>query len=170
MKKEEAAAHDKKVNRVLKYGVKGVKCTTSASRIASGFVADKAEEVAKKSANYLTEKNRKSENCSGNKKGGKTISSSIRGVTHGGLTAFGTVYGGIEDNVKVLGKCLRKESVNVVQHKYGSEMGEVCDDAFTAAGNVAMTSLNVASLSMKGFAKKTAKILAKEAGKSLLED
>jgi len=60
-------------------------------------------------------------------------------------------------------------SVEVVQHKYGGEAGEVYGEAMTAAGNGAMTYMNVASLGVKGLVKKTAKQTAKGVGKGVLE-
>merc|ERR1712079_847976 len=91
-------------------------------------------------------------------------------AARGGLIAYGTVYAGLEENAKVLGRCLKDESVEVVQHKYGGEAGEVYGEAMTAAGNGAMTYLNVASLGVKGLVKKTAKQTAKGVGKSVLQN
>lgn len=83
-------------------------------------------------------------------------------AARGGLIAFGTVYSGLEDSAKVLGACMKDKSVSVVQHRYGQEAGLVYGDAMSAAGNAAMTYMNVTSLGVKGIAKKTAKETAKQ--------
>merc|ERR1712054_300896 len=79
-------------------------------------------------------------------------------AARGGLIGYGTVYNGLENSAKVLGKN--------VNHKYGGEAGVVFGDACTAAGNAAMTYLNVQSLGVKGLVKKT----AKETGKNVVKN
>jgi len=53
--------------------------------------------------------------------------------------------------------------------RYGEEASKVYGDAMTAAGNAAMTYMNVSSLGVKGIVKKTAKETAKGVGKNVLE-
>jgi len=174
----EAADQDTKVNSALKYSIKGVGYATYATVKVSGFVANRVGKLTKNTADYLAKKIEKPISGavvgSGNGGGssGMTKSSSMRHIldaARGGLIAYGTVYAGLEENAKVLGKCLKEESVEVVQHKYGGEAGEVYGEAMTAAGNGAMTYLNVASLGVKGLVKKTAKQTAKGVGKGVLE-
>merc|ERR1712113_260055 len=87
-------------------------------------------------------------------------------AARGGLIAYGTVYAGLESSAKVLGKNVKENSVKVVSHKYGGEAGHVFGDACTAAGNAAMTYMNVQSLGVKGLVKKT----AKETGKTVVKN
>lgn len=68
-----------------------------------------------------------------------------------------------------MGDSLRTNSVTVVQHRYGQEAGNVYDDAVTAAGNAAMTYMNVSALGIKGIAKRTAKDTAKTVGQNVLD-
>jgi hypothetical protein len=49
------------------------------------------------------------------------------------------------------------------------EAGEVFGEAATAAGNAAMTYMNIQSLGVKGLVKKTAKTTGKELGKAVLD-
>jgi len=173
----EAANQDTKVSSALKYSIKGVGYATYATVKVSGFVADRVGKLTKNTADYLAKKIEKpiSGAVVGSGNGGDsgmTKSSSMRHIldaARGGLIAYGTVYAGLEENAKVLGKCLKEESVEVVQHKYGGEAGEVYGEAMTAAGNGAMTYLNVASLGVKGLVKKTAKQTAKGVGKGVLQ-
>merc|ERR1719499_1348938 len=165
------------VSSALKYSIKGVGYATYATVKVSGFVADRVGKLTKNTADYLAKKIEKPISgavvgSGSGSDGGMTKSSSMRHIldaARGGLIAYGTVYAGLEENAKVLGKCLKEESVEVVQHKYGGEAGEVYGEAMTAAGNGAMTYLNVASLGVKGLVKKTAKQTAKGVGKGVLQ-
>merc|ERR1711963_968322 len=64
----------------------------------------------------------------------------------------------------------KENSVKVVSHKYGGEAGNVFGEACTAAGNAAMTYMNVQSLGVKGLVKKTAKQTGKNVVKNVLTD
>merc|ERR1711983_646066 len=90
-------------------------------------------------------------------------------AARGGLLAYGSVYSSLEDSAKVLGKSLKSNSVQVVQHKYGGEASEVYGEAMTAAGDAAMTYLNIQSLGVKGLVKKTAKDTGKQLVKAVLD-
>merc|ERR1712227_526393 len=81
-------------------------------------------------------------------------------AARGGLIGYGTVYTGLESSAKVLGNNVKENSVKIVNHKYGGEAGEVFGDAVTAAGNAAMTYMNVQSL-VKKTAKETWKNVVK---------
>ena len=85
-------------------------------------------------------------------------------TAHGGLLAYATVFASLEESAKVLGKCIKEESVQLVEKKYGKESGKVCNDAMKCAGNATMTYSNVQSLGIKGLVKKT----AKDTGKKLI--
>ena len=98
-------------------------------------------------------------------------SGSMRNIidaARGGLIAYGTVYAGLEESAKVLGGKLKDQTVDVVEHKYGQEAGGVYGNAMTAAGNAAMTYLNVQSLGVKGLVKRTAKDTATGVGHKVL--
>merc|ERR1719433_2043314 len=90
-------------------------------------------------------------------------------AARGGLVAYGTIYNNLEANAKVLGGQLKDNSVKIMEHKYGGEAGEVFGEAATAAGNGAMTYMNIQSLGVKGLIKKTAKTTGKELGKAVLD-
>merc|ERR1712147_493878 len=68
----------------------------------------------------------------------------------------------------VLGNNLRQNSVKVVQHKYGNQAGDEFGKACTAAGNAAMTYMNIQSLGAKGLVKKTAKNTGKNIAKNIV--
>merc|ERR1712014_125165 len=91
-------------------------------------------------------------------------------AARGGLIGYGTVYNGLETSAKVLGANVKENSVKVVSHKYGGEAGNVFGEACTAAGNAAMTYMNVQSLGVKGLVKKTAKQTGKNVVKNVLTD
>jgi len=91
-------------------------------------------------------------------------------AARGGLIGYGTVYNGLETSAKVLGNNVKQNSVKVVRHKYGGEAGSVFGEACTAAGNAAMTYMNVQSLGVKGLVKKTAKQTGKNVVKNVLTD
>merc|ERR1711941_101327 len=157
------AEEDSKMNSVLKATVKG-----------SGFVANRVGDLTKSIAKSLARKMEPAvSGATGAGSGsGKTKNSSIRtlvDVARGGLLAYGTIYTSLEDSAKVLGNSIKSNSVQVVEHKYGGEAGEVFGEAATAAGNAAMTYMNIQSLGVKGLIKKTAKTTGKELGKAVLD-
>merc|ERR1711881_550643 len=100
------------------------------------------------------------------KKGGSAMGTLVD-AARGSLVAYGTVYNGLEANAKVLGNNLKENSVKVVKHKYGHQAGDVFGNACTAAGNAAMTYMNVQSLGAKGLVKKTAKDTGKNIAKNV---
>merc|ERR1712218_638260 len=157
------AEEDSKMNSVLKTTVK-----------VSGFVANRVGDLTKSIAKSLARKMEPAvSGATGAGSGsGKTKNSSIRtlvDVARGGLLAYGTIYTSLEDSAKVLGNSVKSNSVQVVEHKYGGEAGEVFGEAATAAGNAAMTYMNIQSLGVKGLIKKTAKTTGKELGKAVLD-
>merc|ERR1712096_39086 len=100
--------------------------------------------------------------------GGGSAMGTLVDAARGGLVAYGTVYNGLEANAKVLGNNIKENSVKVVKHKYGSQSGDVFGDACTAAGNAAMTYMNVQSLGAKGLVKKTAKDTGNNIAKNVI--
>merc|ERR1712226_1217534 len=167
------AEEDSKMNSVLKTTVKGAGYATKATVKVSGFVANRVGDLTKSIAKSLARKMEPAvSGATGAGSGsGKTKNSSIRtlvDVARGGLLAYGTIYTSLEDSAKVLGNSVKSNSVQVVEHKYG-EAGEVFGEAATAAGNAAMTYMNIQSLGVKGLIKKTAKTTGKELGKAVLD-
>jgi len=167
------AEEDSKMNSVLKTTVKGAGHMTKATVKVSGFVADRVGDLTKSIARSLARKMEPAvSGATGAGGSGKTKNTSIRtlvDVARGGLLAYGTIYASLEDSAKVLGTSVKSNSVQVVEHKYGGEAGEVFGEAATAAGNAAMTYMNIQSLGVKGLVKKTAKTTGKELGKAVLD-
>lgn len=170
----DAAQSDKKVGPALKYSAKGAYYATHATVKVSGFVANRVGKLTKGLANYLGAQVAKpvTGTVTGVTGGSSTKSPSMQNLVdaaRGGLYAYATVYNGLESSAKVLGGSIKNNSVNVVQHKYGEEAGEVFSDSMTAAGNAAMTYMNVQSLGVKGLIKKTAKNTGKAVGKAVID-
>lgn len=168
----EAASIHAKVNPALKTTLKGAMYATTATVKVSGFVADRVGKLSRKTADYLAKKAEKKVIASGPSPGAAKSSSSMHSLVdaaRGGLYAYATVYDGLEKSSKVLGKSIKDESVRVIKHQYGDEAGETYKDSMTAAGNAAMTYMNVQSLGVKGLLKKTAKNTGKNLGKAVLE-
>jgi len=163
------AEEDAKVGKVVKGSVDVAKTATTATVKVSGFVADRVGKLTKSLASYLARKATPSSTTVGtNKKSGAMAY--LVDAARGGLIGYGTVYNGLETSAKVLGANVKENSVKVVSHKYGGEAGGVFGEACTAAGNAAMTYMNVQSLGVKGLVKKTAKQTGKNVVKNVLTD
>jgi len=163
------AEEDAKVGKVVKGSVDVAKTATTATVKVSGFVADRVGKLTKSLASYLAKKATPSSTTVGtNKKSGAMAY--LVDAARGGLIGYGTVYNGLETSAKVLGANVKENSVKVVSHKYGGEAGNVFGEACTAAGNAAMTYMNVQSLGVKGLVKKTAKQTGKNVVKNVLTD
>jgi len=161
------AEEDAKVGKVVKGSVDMAKSATTATVKVSGFVADRVGTLTKSLASYLAQKAAPSSSSGGaNKKSGALAY--LADAARGGLIGYGTVYNGLETSAKVLGNNVKQNSVKVVSHKYGGEAGSVFGEACTAAGNAAMTYMNVQSLGVKGLVKKTAKQTGKNVVKNVL--
>ena len=172
--KIQPAEQDTKMNAVVKTSVKGARYTTQATVKVSGFIANRVGKLTKSLANSLAKKIEPSvtgtvTTVSGGKKSKSSSMHNLIDAARGGLLAYGSVYSSLEDSAKVLGKSVKSNSVQVVQHKYGGEASEVYGEAMTAAGDAAMTYLNIQSLGVKGLVKKTAKDTGKQLGKAVLD-
>jgi len=174
--KTEPTTEDAKVSSAYKATAKGAMYATLATVKVSGFVAKRVGSLSKGVSNYLAKQLEPPVvKATGGGSGGESkmkSSSSMRqiaNVAYGGLLAYGTVYDGLEKSAKVLGTSLKKESVQVVEHQYGKEAAVVATDSMSAAGNAAMTYLNVQSLGAKGLAKKTAKNTGKTLAKNVIQ-
>ena len=163
----------KAVSPALKTTVKGANYATQATVKVSGFVANRLGKLSKGLSNRLAKKMEPaftaSEAGSEAKKPRSASMYNLMDAARGGLLAYGTVYSSLEESAKVLGKSLKEESVEVVEKKYGQEAGGVYGQAMTAAGNAAMTYMNIQSCGAKGLVKKTAKDTGKQLGKAVLE-
>merc|ERR1712223_1430563 len=77
-------------------------------------------------------------------------------------------YGNLSAEVQSALANLKENGVKVVQHKYGNQAGDEFGKACTAAGNPAMTYMNIQSLGAKGLVKKTAKNTGKNIAKNIV--
>merc|ERR1712088_695106 len=158
---------DAKVGSLTKQSVNAAVTATDATVKVSGYVANRVGKLTKRMATYLAAKVVDPNAPGGGiKKGGGM--GVIVDAARGSLVAYGTVYNGLEANAKVLGNNIKENSVKVVKHKYGSQSGDVFGDACTAAGNAAMTYMNLQSLGAKGLVKKTAKDTGKNIAKNVI--
>merc|ERR1719266_168966 len=173
--KTEPSAEDMKISPAYRATAKGAMYATLATVKVSGFVAKRVGSLSKGVSNYLAKKLEDPVvNATGRSGGESKMKSSssmgqIANAAYGGLLAYGTVYDGLEKSSKILGSSLKKESVQVVEHQYGKEAAVVATDSMSAAGNAAMTYLNVQSLGAKGLAKKTAKNTGKTLAKNVIQ-
>lgn len=170
-KKLSKAEDDAKIGSLTKGSISAAKSATTATVKVSGYVANRVGKLTKSMAGYLAAKAEKPisgvvSTTGGDKKQG-TMAYLID-AARGGLIAYGTVYTGLESSAKVLGKNIKDNSVKVVSHKYGGDAGHVFGDACTAAGNAAMTYMNLQSLGVKGLVKKTAKETGKTVAKNVI--
>lgn len=85
-------------------------------------------------------------------------------ICAGAVEGFGEVYTGLEKSASILGVSLSNSTVQIVQHKYGSEAGQVVGSSLDTVGNVINVSHNMNYMTPKGIAKRT----AKNAGKALV--
>merc|ERR1712203_1184924 len=171
-KKLSKAEEDAKIGSLTKGSISAAKSATTATVKVSGYVANRVGKLTKSMAGYLADKAEKpisgvvSTTKGGDRKQG-TMAYLID-AARGGLIAYGTVYTGLESSAKVLRRNIKDNSVKVVSHKYGGDAGHVFGDACTAAGNAAMTYMNLQSLGVKGLVKKTAKETGKNIAKNVI--
>jgi len=170
-KKLSKAEEDAKIGSLTKGSISAAKSATTATVKVSGYVANRVGKLTKSMAGYLAAKAEKPisgvvSTTGGDKKQGTMAY--LVDAARGGLIAYGTVYTGLESSAKVLGKNIKDNSVKVVSHKYGGDAGHVFGDACTAAGNAAMTYMNLQSLGVKGLVKKTAKETGKTVAKNVI--
>jgi hypothetical protein len=162
---------DAKVGSMAKLTVTAAKSTTNATVKVSGFVSNRVGKLTKSLADYLASKVVEKPSAGGGtaaKVPKQGTMSYLVDAARGGLIAYGTVYENLESNAKVLGTQLKDNTVKVMQHKYGSEASDVLGEAMTAAGNGALTYMNLQSLGAKGLLKSTAKQTGKNVVKNAL--
>jgi len=76
------------------------------------------------------------------------------------------VYLSLESAARLLASSLANETVQIVNYRYGDNVGNVTNNAVRVVGNMAMTSYNFSTMGVRGIAKKT----ATGAGIALMED
>jgi len=165
------AEEDAKVGSLTRGSINAAKSATTATVKVSGYVANRVGKLTKSMAGYLASKAEKPLSgvvATSDEKRKSSTMAYVVDAARGGLIAYGTVYNGLETSAKVLGKNMKENSVKVVSHKYGGEAGNVFGDACTAAGNAAMTYMNLQSLGVKGLVKKTAKETGKTVAKNVI--
>uniref|UniRef100_A0A182VR24 Senescence domain-containing protein n=1 Tax=Anopheles minimus TaxID=112268 RepID=A0A182VR24_9DIPT len=85
-------------------------------------------------------------------------------ICAGAVEGFGTVYEGLERSASILGQSLSTSTVQIVEHRYGTEAGRVVGSSLDTVGNVINVTHNMNYITPKGLAKRT----AKNAGKALV--
>ncbi|XP_035795216.1 protein spartin-like isoform X2 [Anopheles albimanus] len=85
-------------------------------------------------------------------------------ICAGAVEGFGTVYEGLERSASILGQSLSASTVQIVEHRYGTEAGRVVGSSLDTVGNVINVTHNINYITPKGLAKRT----AKNAGKALV--
>jgi len=88
------------------------------------------------------------------------IASELAGGT---LTALGTVYSALENSSRILATNVANNTVQVLSHKYGTEVGTATENGLTAVGNSYLTVYNATALGPKSLAKRAAKTAGKVA-------
>ncbi|XP_013404319.1 spartin-like [Lingula anatina] len=159
---------DPRVQKGLVYARKG----TGVAVKVSGFLVNKLGEATmllgrqlaphiKKHGTRLLPKELKASDQEGRSKIDNVLE-----VAGGGLKGLGTVYNGLEVAAKALGKSIATQTVDVVQHKYGEQVGSATEHSLYTAGHIVMTGYNVKEMGIKAIAKRA----AKDTGKAVLED
>lgn len=165
-----AAAKPCKVGPIARGSVRAAKTATHATVKVSGYVANRVGRLTKSLADYLAAKVDKPAVAEGQPpRKNSGVMAYVVDAARGGLIAYGTIYNNLEAAAKALGGNLKASSVTIVGQRYGTEAAEVFGDAMTAAGNGALTYMNIQSLGAKGLIKATAKQTGKNVAKNLLK-
>ncbi|XP_052902110.1 protein spartin isoform X2 [Anopheles moucheti] len=85
-------------------------------------------------------------------------------ICAGAVEGFGTVYEGLERSASILGQSLSASTVQIVEHRYGTEASQFVGSSLDTVGNVINVTHNMNYITPKGLAKRT----AKNAGKALV--
>ncbi|XP_005091170.1 spartin [Aplysia californica] len=164
---------ERHVDPRVQKGVVYARQATNATVKVTGFIVNKLGEATMSLARQLAphvrrqgEKYVPKSLSKPNSEGGKSTLDGIVEVAASGLKGFGTVYIGLETAAKSLGKSLANETVQVVQHKYGNQVGQLTENSMYAAGNAVLTAYNANHIGVKAVAKRA----AKDTGKAVLED
>lgn len=87
-------------------------------------------------------------------------------VAAGAVRGASTIYMSLETAAATLASSLTDNTVKVISHKYGDDAGNLADNTLYAVGQTAWAGHNIASLGVKGIAKRT----AKDTGKALVTE
>ena len=82
-------------------------------------------------------------------------------LASGTVTAVSTVYTALENSSRILATNVANNTVQLVSHKYGNEMGTATENALTSVGNAYLTTYNAAALGPKALAKRAVKTTGK---------
>jgi hypothetical protein len=158
------------VSSGLKTGIEVAKTVTGKAASATGYIAEKvgsatmaigrflAPHVQKHGSHLLSYSTGLSEEEAQEKMSG------VLTVCAGAVEGFGEVYRGLEQSAGILGRNLSNNTVDIVEHTYGQEVGQAVGSGLDTVGNVINLGQNVNSMTAKGIAKKT----AKNAGKAIV--
>ena len=83
-----------------------------------------------------------------------------------GLSASVTVYDGLEEALTILGKSSAEATVDLIDHKYGSQAGNASEEATKILANVGGMYQEVKKVAVTNLAK----ITVKETAKNLLNE
>ncbi|XP_053389247.1 spartin-like [Mercenaria mercenaria] len=169
LKPEEQPKHvDPKVQKGIQYARKGSHVAVQVSSYIVSKLGQATMALAKEAAPHIRKQGEKliPKSMKQTESDGKSKLDSVLEVAASGLKGFGTVYMSLEQAAKVLGKNLADETVEIVSHKYGTEVGQATGNALYATGNIGMTAYNANHLGVKAIAKRA----AKDTGKAVLED
>lgn len=95
---------------------------------------------------------------------GNTMIETLK-IASGTAEAISTIYSGLETSANILGRNIAENSVKVVRHKYGEEVGNTADLTFDTVGNLIAVNKSFNILTPKGFMKS----IPKNAGKGILQ-
>ena len=82
-------------------------------------------------------------------------------LASGTVTAISTMYTALENSSRILATNVANNTVQLVSHKYGNEMGTATENALTSVGNAYLTTYNAAALGPKALAKRAVKTTGK---------
>jgi len=160
---------DRQVDPRLKQSLSAARWVSSHTVKASGYLVSKAGDASLALGRFLAPHIRHHgakalshiiEQSDDKSQKQMDIASELAGGT---LTALGTVYSALENSSRILATNVANNTVQVLSHKYGTEVGTVTENALTAVGNTYMTAYNTTALGPKSLAKRAVKTTGKAA-------
>ncbi|XP_005106504.1 spartin [Aplysia californica] len=97
---------------------------------------------------------------------GKSELDDLAEKTASGIKGFCTVYAALDSAARSMGRSLANETVQVMQHKYGAQVGQLTENAVYTAGSALQCVYNRKCLGAKAVAKR----VARDTGKAVVED
>uniref|UniRef100_A0A914XFV3 Inheritance of peroxisomes protein 1 n=1 Tax=Plectus sambesii TaxID=2011161 RepID=A0A914XFV3_9BILA len=159
-KTEQPMVVDQRVQTSIHYLRRGTKVAVK----VTGYLLDRIGEIGVHVGRRLA-RGMESRVGQANSTAGSLVSGTFD-VIGGGIVGVSTVWVGMEEAAKSLGKNIANETILVVGHKYGDQAAATTHNAMYAAGHGTMTAFNVANFSIRGIAKRT----ASKAGVTMLKD